>query len=704
MPREPFFESLNPALSKREAQSLKPLIIENSKPQVSKLIMTPKHWLLSFLVFPLLLSACVQPGSRTGGSNNGASQKLSPVSSEKSADNEQTDQSNNTITKAIEQKNPGRYETVLKDDVECRQGRFQTGSHGGKLTALLVGSDPKTLNPWVADDALSQELCNLLFRGLVDVDHCSGEIIPDMATEISVDPDKMTYTTRLRKGLKWSDGSPINSEDVAFTWNKIIAQGYGNLGLREAAMVDGKMPTCSAVDELTNKFVSAKPYAPFMRVLAAMKIAPRHTLESTMNLRSDFKALWSLDKDTSQIVTSGPFIVASFEPGQKIEFSRASSFYMVDKNGSTLPYLDRVVFLIVPDTGSAVLEFGKKNADIAQFRPRDLSWLSSQALKQNFKLYNLGPSNGSFFLVFNMNQRLDAVSQKPFLDPVKSAWFNDRNFRQAVNHAINRQKMLADFYKGAGSALFRSQPDASPFCNRELKPFSADPKASLELLAKSEFIKKPDGLLYDKNGKAVEFTLSYASKSNLYDFVAHAIAAELKELGMNVKLEALEASQIQEKINAAKPSWDALLYSVTGDPLDPNSSAAVYRTSGSLHLCDLRKPALKAKPVADDARPWEKRIDEIYEQAAVEFNKDKRKELYFEAEKIIYDEAPFIFLLSPNVIIGARNTIKNFQPTALSQASLGLHNIEEIYIELPGAEIGKTKASTKNELAEPQSH
>jgi peptide/nickel transport system substrate-binding protein len=586
----------------------------------------------------------------------------------------------------------GAYETVDKDGAELRQGRYIGGIPGSSLNCVLVGADPKSFNPWVADDTSSLECTNLMFRGLTDVDLSSGDVIPDMAAEIKLDPDKVTYHTRLRKGLKWSDGSPINAEDVAFTWNRLVAQGYGNAALRDAALVDGKMPECTVESELENKFVTAKPAYSFNRTLSTLKIAPKHIIEPVINSkegRSKFKELWSSAGDFGQIVSSGPFSVSAVSPGDRVEFSRTSNFYMIDKNGCQLPYLDKLSFILAPEVGAAVLSFGRAETDLAQIRPRDYSFFRSQEKKQNFHVFDLGVSSVSTFLVFNLNQRKGTKSLKPFVEPTKSQWFNDTNFRQAVNHAIDRQSLVKEFFKGAGAPCFSSEPRCSPFFNESLPAFGEDLRLSQALLGKSGFVKKSDGALYDSAGNRVRFTLAFAKQSKLYEALANTIATNLKHLGITVDLELLDVNQVQDIANGLGPkNWEAQLFSVSCDPLDPHSNANLLCSNGHLHLCDQRDPDLHGDLLVNDARPWEIRLDQIYTEAESEFDSAKRKSLYYEAQKIIYDEAPYIYLVAPDVIVAARNSVKNYMPTPLSQASLGLYNVEEIYID-------KNKSSTR---------
>ncbi|MBY0358186.1 MAG: ABC transporter substrate-binding protein [Candidatus Obscuribacterales bacterium] len=582
---------------------------------------------------------------------------------------------------------PGPFKTYMVEGAERLQGRYPAGVQGGSLVRVIVGLDPKTFNPWTAADSLSSELGGTMFRGLAQTDMFNGDVVPDLAVEIKELPDHVTYITRLRKGLKWSDGKPITSADVEFTWNKIIGQGYGNTSIRDIAQVEGKMPKVTSEDELTNKFVTAKPFVPFKRLLAT-PIAPKHIVEPIISKKDghrQFEQLWSVNCNPASLITSGPYVLSRFVPSQRVELKKTSNFYMLDQKGRGLPNIDKQIYTIIPDVNTLLLKFKAKEIDITQLRARDVVDLLKNQKAGNYRLYNLGPSTGSFFLVFNMNQRNDGKSKKPYVDPIKSAWFNDTNFRQAVNHIIDRQKIVANYFKGIGSVSHTSMPEASPFYDKDLPAFSPDLKAAEDMLRQSGFVKKPDGYLYDKKGHKVEFDLLYASGGTFYPAAAGMIADDMKKLGIKANLQELNFNVIQDKMDSKK-DWDAQLMALTGDPLEPHNGANVFRTDGRLHLFDQRDHDDKGNIKVTDARPWEKRMDEIYDLAACEFDQTKRKALYDEFQKIIYDQAPFIYIVCPTSIIGTRNTIKNYDPTPLSQTIMGLHNLEEIYKEQGSAQ------------------
>lgn len=587
----------------------------------------------------------------------------------------------NSALPPVSPQSPGPYQTIMFEDSEMRQGRYPAGKPGGSLIRPIVSADPKTFNPWVASDVQSSLLGGLMFASMLDMDAYTGDVIPGLAAEVKVDPDGLTYTTKLRKGLKWSDGKPITAEDVAFTWNTIIAQGYGNTSLRDITTIDGKSPTVTVVDELTNKYVTPKPFAPFERLLG-MSIAPKHIIEPIIkgkDGRNAFQRLWSANLDPKTLVTSGPFVLSRYVPSQRVEFVPAKNFWMVNKEGKKLPYLTKLTYLIVPDPNTMLLKFRAKELDVVHIRPRDVVDLIPQQSAENFKLYNLGQDLGSYFIMLNLNRRSDPKTHKPYVTPYKSAWFNDLNFRQAVNHALNRQNMVANYLKGVGFPLFTSESPTSLFFNSTLTGFPQDLDYSKSLLEKSGFKKNADGFLYDKDGHKVEFTLIAPSGSSFSEAIGAMIVDDLKKLGMKVNLQLINFHTLGNRTESSF-DWDACMLAFGGgDPLEPNNGGNVFKSDGRLHLFDLRKADDNGKVTVTDARPWEKRLDELYSLGATTIGKDKRKPMYQEAQKIIYDEAPFIYLVSPMSIIAGRNTIGNFDPTPLTQTSDGLHNLEEIY-------------------------
>jgi peptide/nickel transport system substrate-binding protein len=578
---------------------------------------------------------------------------------------------------------PSPYGEVTVEDVEMRQGRYPQGEFGGTLVQSIIASDPKTFNAWSSNDSTSSKLAGLMWGGLLGTDPFNGDVITDMAKSYEVKPDHVTYITHLRKGLKWSDGQPITAEDVAFTFNTLVAGGYGNASLKDVVSVAGQPPKVTVIDELTNQFVTAKPFAPFLRTAGSIPIAPKHTIEPIIkgkDGRAKFQQLWSPSGiDPKKIVTSGPFVLDRFTPSQRVEFVRAKNYYVADPGGKRLPYLDRLVYLFVPDVNTNLLKFKGGEIETTQVRNKDAVDLQKVTDRGNFKLYNLGQDSGSTFLMFNMNRRNNKAG-KPYVTPYKSAWFNDANFRQAISHAINRQLIVDGYLRGIGVPTFTGETSSSPWFNNSLQPITQDLKYSQDLLAKSGFVKKPDGYLYDKAGHKVEFDMLAGAGGTFMQAVAGYVGDDLKKLGIKANYQEVEFNSLINKIDGSK-DWEACLFGLTGDPMEPNNGTNVFRSDGRLHLFDIRDQNEAGKTVVSDARPWETQIDDLFTKGAEEFDTAKRKQLYADADKILYDQAPFIYLCSPMDIVATRNTIRNYVPTqmAVSQQTYGLHNLDEIY-------------------------
>jgi peptide/nickel transport system substrate-binding protein len=623
------------------------------------------------LVLNLVATGCVKsPGPRT--TDNTTTPGTTTTDAPRSA-----------LATPVNPTTPPPYGEVTIEGIEMRGARYAQGERGGTLVQSIIASDPKTFNIWASNDSSYSKLAGLMWGGLLGTDPFTGDVITDMARSYEVKPDHVTYITKLRKGLKWSDGKPITAEDVAYTFNTIVAGGYGNASLKDVVSIDGKPPKVTVIDEYTNQFVTAKPFAPFLRIVGGIPIAPKHVVEpiiSGKDGRQKFQQLYSpASIDPAKIVTSGPFRLSRFTPSQRVEFVRADNYYVADPAGKRLPYLDRLVYLFVPDVNTNLLKFKGGEIDITQVRNKDAVDLQALTKSKNFQLYNLGQDSGSTFLMFNLNRRKNKAG-KPYVTPYKSAWFNDVNFRQAVNSAINRQQIVDGYLRGIGMPTFSAEVPSSPFFNKDLQPIPQNLQRAEELLKQSGFVKKGADL-YDKDGHRVEFDMLAGAGGTFMPAVAGFVTNDLKRLGMKVNFQEVEFNSLINKVDGSK-DWEACLFGLTGDPMEPNNGSNVYKSDGRLHLFDIRDQGPDGKTIVNDAREWETRIDQLFNQGATEFDLAKRKSIYNEAQKILYEQAPFIYLVSPMNIIATRNTLKNYTPTqmAVSQQTYGLHNLDEIYM------------------------
>jgi peptide/nickel transport system substrate-binding protein len=580
---------------------------------------------------------------------------------------------------------PGAADKAI---TEFWQARGKPGERGGSFTVSTFGTGTKTFNLWASTEAESHGIANLLYEDLVDTDPWTGMPRPKLAKSITVSADKMEYTFVLRKGLQWSDGQPLTADDVVFTFDKLIKEGFGNSSLRDVISIEDMYPTITKIDEWTVKFRTAKPFAPFLANLGGLGVAPKHALEKYTqgkDAHDKFHAVWDINCNPNEIICSGPFKLARYVPSQRVELVRNPKYGMCDSKGERLPYLEKFTVVIVPDQNAELVKFYGRELDmmdIRQVRGSDAALMKQREKTGNFTMYNLGPNDGRTFIMLNMNRRINSKTKKPYVDPIKQAWFNDINFRQAVNHAINRKRIVNNAMRGVGYAQYGPETPAAVYVNKQLKPFPQDLDLAAQLLAKSGF-KKVDDRLYDKGGHLVEFTLNTNAGNTTRDAICVAIQNDLKKLGMKVNYQPIDFNILIDKTNSSL-DWEAVVMALTGDKIEPYDGANTWKSNGRLHMFDQRLPGPDGKTICTDARDWEKEIDHCFNEGATTFDLGKRHYWFDRYQQIAYDQCPFIYIDAALDLTALNNRFGNYNPTPLAvyyNPKGSLHNIEEIYVK-----------------------
>ena len=152
--------------------------------------------------------------------------------------------------------------------------------------------------------------------------------------------------------------------------------------------------------------------------------------------------------------------------------------------------------------------------------------------------------------------------------------------------------------------------------------------------------------------------------------MATLIQDDLKHIGIKVQVAPLEFKSVLDRVFQTH-NYDAAILALGGGDVDPNSQINVWMSNGSSHLWDLGE----SKP----ASAWEAQIDQLMSQQLTTLNPRKRKQLYDRVQEIAAQELPLICLASPNVLVGAKDSVGNFQPAVLDHPTLW--NVEQLYIK-----------------------
>lgn len=564
---------------------------------------------------------------------------------------------------------PAPEKNVTLKGVDFLQSQAPIGKFGGKLIISTIGEGPKTFNPCNTKDATSSSMAGMLYDGLVTTNPRTGQVQPQLAKDFEI--NGQDYIIHLRHGITWSDGKPINADDVMYTYKEVVFKGLGNPSAMDAMKIDGQLPELVKLDDYTVKFTTPRAFAPFLRQLS-YPIVPKHYFKPYSDKgESVFNAFLNPDTKPDTIISGGAFRLKEYVAAQRVVFERNPNYYKINLKNEKLPYLDKVIYMIVGDSNNEILKFEAKEIDVLGLRGSNVAQYKLNEPNSDYKVYNLGPDTGTLFLVINLNNRKDK-NGKPYVNPIKHKWFVNRDFRAAIDWAVDRKNMVQNIASGVAEPLFTAESLNSIYLNKYIKGHPCELKVAKKSLEKAGF-KEKNGVLYDAENNRVEFDL-YTNAGNLErEALGVMVKQDLEELGMKVNFKPVEFNSLVNKLTNTN-DWEMAIMGLTGTPLEPHDGKNVWTSKGSLHMFNQRP----ADYTVDDRLDWEKELDEIFREGALKLTYEERKPLYDRYQTIIYNQKPIIYLYSPIRITAIRKKFKNIFPTSLSGL---IYNLDEIYIE-----------------------
>ena len=567
-------------------------------------------------------------------------------------------------------------QTAPQSASEFLVSKGEIGQRGGRLV-LSLRAEPKTLNPIIAADAPSREVIGLMQADLIHINRNTQLTEPALAKSCKISKDGLEYSLELRRGLQFSDGHPVDAEDVLFTFRVYLDEAV-HAPQRDLLIVDGKPIEVRKVDARHLLFKLAKPYGAGDRLFDGLAILPRHLLEKPYQ-EGKLVQSGSLSAAASQWAGLGPFRIKQYVAGQQIVLERNPFYWKTDAKGTRLPYLDEIVFLFVPSADAQVLRFQSGETDvITRLGAENFSVLSRQA--RGYTMSDAGPGLEYNFLFFNLNES----GPKTASDEVRRlAWFQNVKFRQAVSAAIDRQAIVRLVYQGKGAALWGPvTPGNRRWANAQIQPRPQSLMRARDLLKQAGFSWKQDAnggqSLVDQAGSPVEFSILTSSSNADRTKMATLISDDLKQLGIKAQVVPLEFRSLLDRVNQTK-DYDACVLGLASYDADPNSDINVWLSSGGTHLWNPSQ--------AHPATPWEAEIDKLMQQQLIARRFEERKKSYDRVQQILEENQPYIFLASPDILVGARNNIGNLQPAVLEPYVLW--NAESLFLRGSAGAAGR---------------
>ncbi|MBO8167344.1 MAG: ABC transporter substrate-binding protein [Kosmotoga sp.] len=525
------------------------------------------------------------------------------------------------------------------------------GVPGGTLF-LGTTSGPETLNPYWAQETSSTDIIKWFCDSLLNIDNKGMLTIPALATDWWFSEDGNTVYFRIRNGVFWSDGVPFTVEDVYFTFAKVaLVEGMTASGPNGAMDANDQLPIVEIVDENTISFTWSVPNVWGFKWVGYSQILPKHALEEAID-NGTFSEAWTV-ADLDKIVGMGPFLPVEYTEGVRVVLERNPNYYRVDKNGNKLPYLDKIVYLIVPDLNTELLKFEAGEIDIYGPTAENFPRIAEQAEEKGWTVGVGGPALGSNFIAFNWVNP----------DPVKREWFRNDHFRRAFVYMLDRQSINDTHYNGLGSPLYGPVSPSSGFYNPEVESFGYgySLEKAREELELGGFTLTPDGTLVDASGTAVEFELITNAGNHVRETIGNEIVSKAASLGIKINFNAIDFNTVVQKLFT--PDYDAVIIGLSGS-VDPGSSWNVWRLDGGLHFWNY-SPELKPDVVTEDmwyAPDWEQRIDEIFRLQTSAVDPQERYNLFAEFQMICAEHQPLIYTINQNYLYAHKNIVHLANP------------------------------------------
>jgi peptide/nickel transport system substrate-binding protein len=488
--------------------------------------------------------------------------------------------------------------------------------------------EPKTFDPLKVDDEASVDIRYLTGGTLVRVNRQTQDLEPGLARSWKISKDGRTITFILRGGISFSDGTPFSASDVAYTMQQLMDPALhsptGDAFRSGAGSVETKVISPTQVS-----ISFPAPVAGLDRLFDQVAIISEHS-------------------SRKELAVLGPFTLADYKPGASILLKRNPNYWKSDEQGRKLPYLDSIRLDIQANRDVELLRFKRGELDL--INTLDSEYFDKLAASSPQLVHDAGPSLDSEQLWFN------EVAKAP-LPAYKKNWFRSANFRRAISEAINREDLSRVVFHG------HAQPAAGPFSpankfwfNGKLKAQSYDPDAALKAL-QSDGFRMENGVLKDKDGNAVVFSIITNAGGKSRERMAILIQDDLQKIGIHVNVVTLDFPSLIERMTQTF-DYEAIILGLTNVDLDPNGEMNVWLSSAENHQWN---PQQKTPDTT-----WEAEIDRLMRVQASATDPRLRKQAFDRVQEIVVEEEPFIFLINKNSLSAVSPAVHGAAPVILS--------------------------------------
>ena len=463
----------------------------------------------------------------------------------------------------------------------------------------------------VTSDSASHTAANYVFNGLVRYDK-NLKLEGELAESWEVSPDGKRITFHLRKGVTWHDGAPFTSEDVLFTYRRMIDPNTPTAYAEDFKQVK----RAETPDPSTFVVEYGKPFAPALASWG-MHILPKHLLAEYPDI--------SRSPLNKKPVGTGPFRFVEWKTGEKTVFEANPDYF------EGRPYLSRVVTRVIPDPATMFLELKSGGIDMMGVTPLQYTrQTETEEFRRSFHKYRY-LSFGYTYLGFRLSHPL----------------FSDIRVRQAIAHAIHKKEIIDGVLFGLGQEATGPYKPGTWVHNPDVKRYPYDPQRAKALLGEAGWKDADGDGVLEKEGRKFSFTVLTNAGNESRAKTAAIIQQNLAAVGVKMEIRTLEwAAFINEFVDKRKFDAVILGWNIPQDPDQYDIWSSKKTGPKELNFVGFQNAE----------------VDRLLEEGRRTFDLEKRKKAYSRIQEILAEEQPYVFLYYPDALPVVHKRIHGVEP------------------------------------------
>jgi len=506
-------------------------------------------------------------------------------------------------------------DSTTPNDNSGQQTETSAPKDGGNLI-IGVGADPVILNPNYAGDRVSLTIDQSLYAPLFQVNN--GKKTYYLADSLTASADSMTYTLKLKSGLTWHDGQPLTADDVVFTINSILDEKQNSM-FRGNLIIGGKPIEVKKVDDVTVEFAMPQAAPAFEATLVQLTPIPKHIFENEANIEKSPK--------NNTPVGSGPFKFKEYKTGEYVTLERFDNYF------GGKPHLDTVTYRIAKDTNAANLALQNGELNINYVSPQDAPTIQGSG---SFDLIPYSEGRLSYILI-NEKSDLGVLDRK--------------EVRQALGYALNREELITAAYLSpeyADPAHSFLTPDTM-FHTNDVATFDNDAAKAKELFKQAGVTK-------------LRFIVKSGDKTQ--ESIGLYVQQKLKEAGVNVEIQSVDASALNSKVYGGTSTDFDLTVGGYIMGFDPDAYSILFTTDNSSNYSHYSN----------------KQVDELFQKGAGEADAAKRGELYKQAQQLVAEDAAIYPIAYTKTIVAVDKRYGGIEEAVLKPVVI-FEDLSKIYLK-----------------------